>query len=351
MNKIDYHLLLFGVIIFVVCLFSFSWKAGFFFFACSLLISLLDFSKIKRNKYSFYIILVGALFCICFSSQMLLGAGFIWELPLSNIILEVMISITIYAFVMSLTKNDNISFLITTFIVWILSIVNYFVTMFRGNEFTLLDIFSIGTALNVINDYNFKISAPFLYASIIIVLISIMYCKLPKYQISRKKTVLIMSLACVSLSFGLEQIKILTWNNAGTMRNGYLVNFIAQAMELLSSKEPKGYSSEYLDMIEKSVSKVSSYNTDINSPNIIIIMNESFADFNIINNVNTEYEITPYYNSLTSNIIKGNALSSVFGGGTANSEYEVLTGNTMAFMTEGATVYQLYLNDNSYSIA
>ena len=59
----------------------------------------------------------------------------------------------------------------------------------------------------------------------------------------------------------------------------------------------------------------------------------------------------PFYDSLNDNTIKGYALSSVFGGGTANSEFEFLTGNTMAFLTEGATVYQLYLNRETYSLA
>ncbi|MFQ9915634.1 MAG: sulfatase-like hydrolase/transferase [Flavonifractor plautii] len=53
----------------------------------------------------------------------------------------------------------------------------------------------------------------------------------------------------------------------------------------------------------------------------------------------------PFLRSLTENTIKGHAYSSVFGGTTANSEYEFLTGNTTAFLPAGTVPYQMYVSD------
>lgn len=82
-----------------------------------------------------------------------------------------------------------------------------------------------------------------------------------------------------------------------------------------------------------------------------IIMDESFADLSVLGNeISTNQEVTPFYNSLQENVVKGYVLTSVFGGGTPNSEYELLSGNTMAFLPRGSIVYQQYIKDNTYSL-
>ena len=59
-----------------------------------------------------------------------------------------------------------------------------------------------------------------------------------------------------------------------------------------------------------------------------MVMNESFADMNV-GGTNYADNIIPYYLSLE-NTIRGNLYVDVRGGGTCNSEYESLTGNTTA---------------------
>ena len=59
-------------------------------------------------------------------------------------------------------------------------------------------------------------------------------------------------------------------------------------------------------------------------------MNETFSDLNVVNKIKTNKEVMPFINSLSENTIKGHMLVSVFGGGTSNSEYEFLTGNSVS---------------------
>ena len=73
-------------------------------------------------------------------------------------------------------------------------------------------------------------------------------------------------------------------------------------------------------------------------------MNESFADLTIFEGLELEEDPTPFLHSMTENTIKGYAYSSVFGGTTANSEYEFLTGNTTAFLPAGTVPYQMYVS-------
>ena len=77
--------------------------------------------------------------------------------------------------------------------------------------------------------------------------------------------------------------------------------------------------------------------------NVIVIMNESLSDLSVLPGVESNTDAMPFLRSLTENTIKGYAYSSVFGGTTANSEYEFLTGNTTAFLPAGTVPYHLYV--------
>lgn len=53
----------------------------------------------------------------------------------------------------------------------------------------------------------------------------------------------------------------------------------------------------------------------------------------------------PFIRSLQKDTIRGTAYASVFGGNTANSEFEFLTGNSMGLLPGSAIAYQLYIKD------
>ena len=73
--------------------------------------------------------------------------------------------------------------------------------------------------------------------------------------------------------------------------------------------------------------------THVVQPHIIAIMNESWADFEEFGNLSLTDRVMEYIPSLDA--AKGHAYTSVFGAGTSASEFEFLTGNTMAFLPPG----------------
>ncbi len=91
--------------------------------------------------------------------------------------------------------------------------------------------------------------------------------------------------------------------------------------------------------------------TEKKLPNIIAIMNESLTDFSSVGGIETTQEILPFISSLTENTVRGNLYVSMFGGGTANSEFEFLTGSTMQYLPLGSTPYQAYIHDELPSLA
>ncbi len=83
-------------------------------------------------------------------------------------------------------------------------------------------------------------------------------------------------------------------------------------------------------------------------PNIIVIMDEAFSDLAVLGDFSTNEDYMPYLHSLqegAENTITGIVNVSVCGGNTANSEFEFLTGNTMAFLPQGSIPYQQYITD------
>ena len=99
------------------------------------------------------------------------------------------------------------------------------------------------------------------------------------------------------------------------------------------------------------ISGKSDYMPTKKQPNIIMIMNESFADLDALGDLETNIEVMPFFNSLKENTIRGSLQVSTHGGGTACTEYEALTGNSQSFLSAGAVAYSASMHDTSPSIA
>lgn len=118
---------------------------------------------------------------------------------------------------------------------------------------------------------------------------------------------------------------------------------------------PEGYSQDALNDIQSGINEngtpvVGGATGDTQPVNVIAIMNESFADLGTVGDFTTNQDYLPFWRSLTENTVKGYAYSSVFGGTTANSEFEFLTGNSTAFTPPGTVPYQMYVKEGSESL-
>ncbi|MCD7957818.1 MAG: sulfatase-like hydrolase/transferase [Lachnospiraceae bacterium] len=87
-------------------------------------------------------------------------------------------------------------------------------------------------------------------------------------------------------------------------------------------------------------------------PNLIVILLESFINPDMINFLETSEEAVPYFEYLTENYTSGYLEVPVVGAGTANTEFEVLTGMGMQFFGLGEYPYKTILKEtNCESIA
>lgn len=243
--------------------------------------------------------------------------------------------------------------IIAHLLVMLLAGANYFVYEFRGNELTFSDLRTVSTGLSVASNYQFSLNAQAMNA---VLLTAVFVMGAVKLKIRTRKA-WVMRVFCVSAGL-LLSVYIAgktdgrmteTWEQKGTYQNGYLLNFMLSIRDSFVEK-PENYSQELIARIEKDYKKESSAAVE-KKPVIIAIMNESFADFDVLGNLETNRSVTPFMDSLSENTVKGYALASVYGAKTPNSEWEFLTGNSMAYLPEGSVVYQQYVEDeNAYSI-
>ena len=89
----------------------------------------------------------------------------------------------------------------------------------------------------------------------------------------------------------------------------------------------------------------------VTNPNIIVIMDEAFSDLSVWGDFETSEEVMPFFKQLQQEAVGGEVYVSVKGGNTANTEFEFLTGNSMAFLPTGSVPYQQYINSETPSLA
>lgn len=332
-----------------------SLKGGLFFFILFILLSLVN---AKFNDKNWWIInsIVGiiASMMTIFLTQLLLNESMV-SLGIEKILLNMLISISLIFCLLCITANVQISIVIGMLLPMILTTANYFVYMFRGSELMPADFLSLGTALNVVEEYTFKVDNPFLYAWTIAIAFIFGYCgiinctnkKLLKIRVASGGGILLCVMILVIVTPHFTPLHFL---QSGSVDNGYILNFVLQLRETFV-KKPDGYNVKNIEKIDSMFSGNNNANEKMEYPDVFIVMDESFADLSVLGSeISTNQPVTPFFDSLQENVIKGYALSSVFGGGTPNSEYELLSGNTMGFLPQGSIVYQQYIHDKTYSM-
>lgn len=111
---------------------------------------------------------------------------------------------------------------------------------------------------------------------------------------------------------------------------GFLYNLKREAME-----EPADYSKErILEITEKYKTNAE---TEVETPNIIFVMSESFSNPQNLTGVTLRPDPLEQYLSFSEKTYSGKMLSQNYGGGTANIEFEALTSFAMEALTPQMT--------------
>ncbi len=266
------------------------------------------------------------------------------------------------AILVMLTGRLRAALRIQTVFFLLAGLANYYVVNFRSSPILPWDIFSAKTAASVADNFSYALSARACF-----VLLGfgglLLAEQLFPYRIRRGKLRLILGISCILLLTGLVFVlhndaavsRMRLYNKMFTpgvvqKRNGMVVAFTMELKYLVVEK-PAGYDAEECRTLLAAYEKTPSETEK--RPNIIVIMDEAFADMSYLGDVETNKEYMPFFRSLQEgeNTVSGSVHVSVLGGNTANTEFEFLTGNTMAFLPEGSVPYQQYLRGELPSLA
>ncbi len=233
----------------------------------------------------------------------------------------------------------------------LLVIINGYVYRLRGKELLFSDIYALSTALNVANQYTLTMERHTVLAVAAGALLLFTGWCLPtvtKPAGQRHKSLILSVILMLSFVLSTRNMELIAWNSNGTLMYGYYANLYISIRDYFVEK-PESYSAEHIRALEQEYSHESDSTADL--PDILVIMNESFADMRIFSeDLKTNQPITPFLDSLLENMVSGYALTSVYGGGTANAEFECLSGFSMQFFPDNATPYQQYIHDNTFAL-
>ncbi|MBD0380770.1 sulfatase-like hydrolase/transferase [Paenibacillus sedimenti] len=148
-------------------------------------------------------------------------------------------------------------------------------------------------------------------------------------------------------------IKADTWNQVeNTQTNGFALASLLNTKSMLNDKR-EGYDDKAIAAIVSQTpnpDKAGSVSGNV-KPNVIVVLSEAFWDPTLIKGVQFSRDPIPFFHKLQETVTSGWMLSPQYGGGTANVEFEVLTGNSMRFLPQGSVAYNQFITNEVDSLA
>ncbi len=126
---------------------------------------------------------------------------------------------------------------------------------------------------------------------------------------------------------------------------GFIYSFLVKA-HVLDITEPEGYSQKYAEGI---LQKYKSSEVSVNKrPHVFAIMSEAFWNIDKVPGIKFTKDNNPLtnFNSIVKEAYSGNIITTVFGGGTADTEFSFLTGHSLGISNDISNPYILYIRKN-----
>ena len=311
----------------------------------------------------------------------------------------------LFALSFSITGGVRSAFALQSAGILIYTLVNYYVLRFRSKPLLPPDVFSLGTAVSVAENYDYMPGPEAVAGTLGILLLNLIAFRLfrdcgfrkrnSRYSFSHrqaegtvpasaagpgsdssrlldfpdwgkqyltKRVSIAVIFLCALFLWGLPLFSADFCRSLGmydrpytpdqaARHNGLLTAFVSR-LEELPAKPPAGYTDEAAEALLNQYQPVRSKTTE--KVNLVIMMNEAFSDLSVLGDFPVNEDPIPYARGLMEgkeNCSGGLLHVSVLGGNTANTEFEVLTGFSMAFLPDGTIPYQQYVRQETESLA
>lgn len=306
---------------------------------------------------------------------------------LSNYLVEFFFLLSLFL----LIRRFHPTFVLFLSVNWIYGLANHYVLEFKGCPPLFSDLLASQTAITVMGNYSYALDDAvvigtflFLYTWIFLLYFPLSQKNVAPKNASEKNStsffaqhklfVRILGILCAFLwipcLFFLDishfsGITINGWSPVYSFtQNGAPITLLISIQNVMPSK-PAHYSRESaLAAISQAVSEAEDATSDgmISKevaasedasknvpPSVIVIMNESFADLSVLGDFISDDYLASFY-GIDDYLLRGMVYPSVCGGGTCNSEFEFLTGSSLANVKPGIYPYQNYDLSNASNL-
>ena len=292
--------------------------------------------------------------------------GNLMSIRFDRALLNLVFYYLIYTFVFLVINRYRAAVIGTTAVLYLIAAVDYYVVQFKGSPLLLpQDLTAWKTAAAVLSGYQITPSRSVALGAVMMVCVIFLVCHMKVEKLRLKIRGIFAGVYVLFCGFWMTafykyDIKepladieddIFWWSLEGSYQDfGYATSTAIQVSSMFFEK-PEDYSAAEVEKIEETIDYIPQPVSDTVPENLIVIMNESLSDMRVIGDFQTNEEFFPFLTSLEENTVKGNLYVQVFGGGTSNTEYEVLTGNSMAFLPYVISAFQAYCEPEEYGLA
>lgn len=299
---------------------------------------------LSRGRYHYILLFLSAFFLCLLSEYICRGSlvkVFIWIFsnPISFFI-NLLVVTAIILLLTAVFNSYRVGFSLASILIMLFSVVNRMKLGFRGIPLIPKDLYLNNEILTIANvvltSDTIKLAILFLISISFIILLIM---NIPKFKLEIKERLLLV-LISIALIFTFINTNIsknisLDDEDINVEKNGFIFFFVSN---IKATK--RSLSFEYIaNNIKEPNEDKTNYSNNRIKPNIVVIMNEAFWSPSKMKGIQFSKSPTLNINKLKENSIYGDLESPTFGGGTANTEYELLTGNSAHFFNPGYMVY------------
>ncbi len=236
-------------------------------------------------------------------------------------------------------QRRRLALLASSVIFSLWGIANHYVTLFHGSPLMLSEFVNAGAAMNVLSDYSITLAEiPWHILGLTVIL----FCLVRAFWIAdgsagpfrwyvplaRIGLLAALTAAAWGILLGPNAKNVISWSPArGISKSGFFACLVQNGDHTLHPiRRPEGYDAAQLPEAE-----IVTDDPSVIHPDIILILNEAFCDLDYYTPIRADSDyLAPFYE--TKNAVFGHSVAPTIGGGTNNSEFELLTAGSFYLM-------------------
>lgn len=263
---------------------------------------------------------------------------FVWERPGMFLLNALMVFATLT--IPLLFRRRMTGVLLISLLWLILGICNYIVLSYRITPFSAVDLKLFKSVASIVKQYLNNVEIALIVAALLIILVGavVMWFKVPKIEGKfRRWPYLLIVAGAFAGAWGFNELGISLGRIPSDLGNisfvydacGYNYCFVSSIFDV-GIQRPRNYSNETMTAITANLNKTQS-GMITTRPNIIIVQLESFYDVNNMKDYSFSENPLPNFTELSEHYTSGYVTVPSIGAGTANTEFETISGMSLDY--------------------